>query len=376
MSLDHVHRDLPPAARADDNLTAMLWERAATHDPNDVYRHWRDGAWRAMTWVEVASRVHEVAAGLVALGVGRGDRVAVASRTCLDWTLADLAILSAGAVTVPLAATATAQQCATALHATGARLAITGTVEQASRVPGLAGRVFVFDEGGLDTIAALADDASRSAVHDRVAETGGDDVATIVDGHTLTHGGLLSAARRSALALQPMLGRSDTVLLCTPLADGFARQLQFLCLEANVTVAFARSPDTVLDDLASFGPTVLPATAEIFGRLVATVAPESSGPRAKAFDFAVASAVHRAGRADPSTLDTVRRTIADRLVYRDLRDAMGGQVRYGLVTGPPLAPRVAAVLGAAGVTIVDGATLAKSSAPAMAGAVGARTSSR
>lgn len=109
------------------NLTATLWDRAAAHDPNDVFRQWRDGAWRGLTWTDVADRVGAIAGGLVALGVERGDRVALLSGTRVEWSLADLAILAVGGVTVPIAATAAEEEVAWILGDARPRIAIVET---------------------------------------------------------------------------------------------------------------------------------------------------------------------------------------------------------------------------------------------------------
>lgn len=352
----------PPSA----SVTATLWQRAAAHDPNDVFRVWHDGAWRGLTCNEVADRVGDIAGGLIARGVAAGDRVALLSRTRLDWALTDLAVLSAGAVTVPVGAGASAEHSAAVVAQSGARLAVVestasaAALTQAIRQRPEAARldVVVLDDGGLDDVAAHAADDARQQVAARVAATAGTDAAMLIppphgavggSARPVTHSELHTLAQQYPAA---SLTRNDTVLLCHPLDDLAGRVLLQRAIQAQAVLAFPRGRDTVLDDLQSFSPTVVSATADVFEQLVDATRARSDRSRSRTFDFAVTSAVQWARQAEPGPLDTIRRSIADKLVYRDLRDAMGGQARSGFCAHPALAPQTAALFAAADIPIV------------------------
>ena len=327
---------MQPASAADTaNVTAGLWQRAAVHDPNDVFRVWRDGAWRAVACGEVASRVTDIAAGLIATGVAPGDRIALVGRPGLEWALAHLGVLAAGGVTVPVDADA-----------------LPGVRDAAPRLH----QVLVLAGGGVDAVAARAADAQRREVSARVGNTAADDVAFalyaadaagVLHERSLTHWDLQALVRRTPTPLE----RRDTVLLCGSLATVNDQVLLLQSIAVGAAVAFPQGPETVLDDLQSFSPTVVSATADTFRQLVTVTRARPAGERSRTFDFAVTSAVQWAGREDPRTRDTIRRSIADKLVYRDLRDAMGGQVRHSVCSQGTVGREVAAVFAAADIPI-------------------------
>lgn len=365
MPTQHVHDPTPGDVGVDGNVTATLWSRATAQHPNEVFRYWRDGSWRGLTWAQTGERVRDIAGGLIALGVAPGDRVAVFSDTRMEWSLADLAILSIGGATVAVPSTASAEQCRRILTQSRAAVVIVGTAGQAqlveqARVPGVA-EIFVLDDAGLEAIVHRGNDATRGHVPERMAATSGADLATIIatvgpdgeiDSSAHTHGDLLAAARRCQAVLRPLLGRGEATLLVLPLAGVFARLGQFLCLEADVPVGYPRSADTVIADLQSYGPTFLLAAPRLLDQLLTATQDNAEGGRRKMFDFAVGSAEQWAERAQRTTLDTIRRTIADKLVYREVRDALGGQIRFCLVEDEALAARAAAFFDAAGIGIV------------------------
>lgn len=365
MPTQHVHDETPAGMAVDGNVTATLWSRATAQHPNEVFRYWRDGSWRGLTWAQAGERVRDIAGGLIALGVSPGDRVAVFSDTRMEWSLADLAILSAGAATVAVPAACSAEQCRRILTESRAGVVIVGTAGQAQLVeqagaPGV-GEIFVLDDAGLEAIVHRGSDATRDQVSRRVAATSGDDLATIIattaadgalDCRPHTHGDLRSAARRCEAVLRPRLGRGEATLLVLPLAGAFARLGQFVCLEADVPVGYPRSADSVVEDLQSYGPTFLLATPRVLEQLLTATQDNAEGGRRKIFDFAVGSAEQWAERAQRTALDTIRRTIADKLVYREVRDALGGQIRFCLVEDELPVARPAAFFDAAGISIV------------------------
>ena len=387
----------PLPVPAGDNLTTTLWRQAARGGDKQILQSYVDGRWTGPTWSELAERVTAVAAGLMAVGVGRGDRVALMASTRLEWTVADLAILAAGGVSVPIYDTSSVEQCAWILSDSGASVAIAGSGEHAKQLdlargaggtpasprgaggtpaspradaPAL-GEVFVIDDAGLDAIADRAGDAERAAVAERAASVGLEDLATIIytsgttgnpKGCLLTHGNLLRTARQSKLYLGELFQPTDSTLLFLPLAHSFARIIQFGCLENDVRVGYARSIDKLGEDLVSFQPTFLLSVPRVFEKVFNTAQRKAEGPKRRVFDFAVATAQAYATTSRPGTLLKVQHAVVDKLVYAKLRDAVGGRIRYCVSGGAPLADHIAHFFHAAGITILEGYGLTETSA--------------
>ena len=371
----------PVAVAAEDNLTTTLWRRAAHPGGREILRHHVDGAWRGLTWQQLANRVEAVAAGLIAEGVERGDRVALMASTRLDWTVADLAILAAGGVTVPLYETSSVDQSAWVLSDSGAKLAIAGSADNAKtleaarpQVPAL-GDVFVLDDGGLDTLVERGDAGFRERVADRVAATGLNDVASIIytsgttgspKGCTLSHGNLLSTARQSEVQLAELFQGEASTLLFLPLAHVFARVIQFTCLEGEAQIVYARRVDSLADDLVVVRPTFLLAVPRVFEKVFNAAQRKAEGPKARIFQLSVDvggrwSEARNAGRS-PGLVLTLAHRVMDKLVYGKLRAALGGRIRYCLSGGAPLTPHLAHFFEAAGIPIMEGYGLTETTA--------------
>jgi long-chain acyl-CoA synthetase len=383
MVTTHVKGVKPAAVGPQENLTTRLWHRASSGSSREILRYWEGGAWRGVTWQQLGDRVERVAGGLIALGVRRGDRVALMGGTCLDWTVADLAILAAGGVTVPIYETSSPEQCAWILSDSGAKVAIAQTADHAKaldeareQAPKL-GERFVIEDGGLDAIAERGEDRHRAMVADRSAKVGGEDLFSIIytsgttgnpKGCQLTHGNMLFAVRQGEVILRRMLAEDDTTLLFLPLAHVFARLIQFLCLEGDVQLGYARSIDTLVEDIQSFSPTFLLAVPRVFEKVFNGAQRKTEGFKRTVFNFAVASGTkwseaRNAGRS-PGLATTFKHGLADKLVYSKLREALGGRLNYCVSGGAPLAPHLAHFFHAAGITILEGYGLTETSAPA------------
>ena len=383
MPITHVKGVKPADIAPADNLLTRLWQRGETSS-KEIVRYLDGDSWRGLTWGQLADRVQALAAGLIAGGVQPGDRVALMSPTRLEWTLADLAVLAAGGVTVPIYETSSPAQCGWILSDSGAKAAIAGGAEHAKALdqarehaPDL-GEIIVIDDGGLDELAERGSDAQRAEVRERSRAVSQDDLFSIIytsgttgnpKGCMLTHGNMLFAARQSEVVLSRMLAEDDSTLLFLPLAHVFARLVQFMCLESDVQIGYARSVDTLQEDLASFKPSFLLAVPRVFEKVFNGAQRKAGeGVKAKIFDFAVSagrewSEAVNEGR-QPGFFTNAKRGLAGRLVYSKLRDAMGGRVRYCVSGGAPLAPHLAHFFHAAGVTILEGYGLTETSAPA------------
>lgn len=359
------------------NLTTRLWQYAERSPGQEALRYWSDGGWRPLVWRELADQVRSLAAGLAAVGVGAGDRVALMSPTQAQWTICDLAILAAGAVTVPIYETSSPDQCGWILADSGAKVAIASDPDLAKRIESVRdqaaslGELFVISEGGLDELAARAGD-DLSVVDERVAATTGGDNASIIytsgttgkpKGCVLTHANLLVTARQAHLALGSILMRDDaSTLLFIPLAHVFARIIQFALLEAGTVLGYARSIDTLAEDLKSFRPTFLLAVPRIFEKVFNRAQASAQGAKARIFAAAVATAEEWSQSSSPGLGTRAKHALFDRLVYAKLRAALGGRVTHCISGGAPLAPHLARFFDAVGVHVLEGYGLTETTA--------------
>ena len=376
----------PVPVSAEENLTDVVWERgrgSSGSSSREILRWHEDGAWRGMTWSQLADRVRAVAAGLLDLGVQKGDRVAIMAPTRVEWTVADLAILAVGGVSVPIYETDSPEQCAWILSDAGVAHAIAGSAVHAKNLdlarkdaPDL-GEILILDDGALDALAERGTEQLRAQVEDRARSVGGDDLATIIytsgttgnpKGCLTTHRNWLWIARQSDGDLKKMVGPEDSTLLFLPVAHSFGRLIQFLCLQSDVQLGFARSLETLSEDLQSFSPTFLLAVPRVFEK-VYNGAQRKAGGGLKGRIFAAAastatawSTATDAGRS-PSPVVNLQHGLMDKLVYSKLRHGLGGRVRYCISGGAPLAPHLAHFFSAAGVTILEGYGLTETCAP-------------
>ncbi|MFO8076968.1 MAG: AMP-dependent synthetase/ligase [Actinomycetota bacterium] len=365
------------------SLVDVVFERAEAGDHRQALRFHDGTGWRGLTWAQVAERVTDVAAGLISSGLDRGDRVAIMSKTRVEWTIADLAVLAAGGVVVPIYETSSVEQCEWILSDSGTRFAFAGDADTAkaldaarAQAPSLA-EVFVFDDGGLDALADRATDDSRAKVRERTEATGTEDLFSLIytsgttgspKGCMLTHGNMLWTAEQAGIVLEKILSDEDSSLLFLPLAHVFARLVQYLCIGANVTLGFSRGVDRLSEDLVEFRPTFILAVPRVFEKVFNGARRKATGPKRKIFDAAVQTAYAwseavDAGRS-PGLATSFKHGLFDKLVYSKLRDAMGGRISYCVSGGAPLAPHLAHFFHAAGITILEGYGLTETTAPA------------
>ncbi len=335
--------------------------------------------WATMSWAELAARVRAVAAGLIASGVRPGDRIGIMSPTRPEWTIADLAILAAAGVTVPVYETDAPRRCADVLGDTGPRLVLAGSNDLAKRIAtardqvGWPHELLVLDEGGLDDLAARGDADALEELDRRLDALSGDAVASIVHtsgttgrpkGCVLTHHNLLWTTRQSLAAVQEAFaGQRPSTLLFLPLAHVFARIIQFAALEQGAVLGYARSRERLSDDLQAVQPRFLLGAPRVFEKLHERASDQASGLASRVFALAEDVANDLASN-DPGPLTRLQASVADLLVFRRIRDSLGGHVRYALSGGGPIDDALVHFLDATGLTLLQGYGLTETSAPA------------
>jgi long-chain acyl-CoA synthetase len=323
--------------------------------PTPAYLEERPDGWREVSWDEAARRVDALQRALIARGVRKGDAVAVLARTRLEWILLDWAIMGIGAVVVGLYPTNTASECAYILGHSEAVLAFVEDDEQQAKLASLFDRPIVrFDELG-----ELERDAAE-ATPEPVDE---DDLATLIytsgttgppKGCMLTHKNLVTAALgvRTDRADQ-----DDTVLLFLPLAHSFARIVHHSAAWFGSTVALVADVARVPEALQRTHPTILPAVPRVYEKIHANTLGEIE--RSSPVKRAIGRWALRVGRTKRPT--SLQGRLADALVFKKVRERLGGQLRIGVSGAAPLGIEVLEFFHSLNMLVVEGYGLTETS---------------
>ena len=386
--------EISPAA----TLADVVFERAE-REPRAVAIRRKDAtastAWQDVTTAELRTDVAALAKGLIAAGIGAGDRVALLSRTRYEWTVADYAIWSASAVTVPIYETSSAEQVEWILGDSGARALIVETPahlqansEVLARLPGVE-RIWLIEgpdaEGQaaqLDSLAADGAGISDDELAGRRASRQATDLATIIytsgttgrpKGCELSHLNLLADVRNAIGGLPDIFARPGrSALLFLPLAHSFARIIQIGCLESGTVLGYTPDVAHLVEDLGTFQPTFILAVPRVFEKVYngAEQQAAASGAKSRIFKAAAQSAVawsktlDVAGQPVPGQQSLRLRAehaLYDRLVYAKLRAATGGRVQYAVSGGAALGDRLGHFFRGVGITVLEGYGLTETS---------------
>ncbi|SCL16306.1 long-chain acyl-CoA synthetase [Micromonospora nigra] len=381
---------VPPIVTVGDsaNLTDPVWDNAAAAP--ETVQFIRPGA-AGQAPVEVTCRqfrdeVTAVARGLVAAGVQPGDRVALMSRTRYEWTLLDYAIWAAGAVTVPIYETSSAEQAAWILADSGAVACVVETTAHATLVAGVRDRLpdlthlWQIDLGAVDDLVASGASVDPTEIDRRRAGRHAGDVATVIytsgttgrpKGCVLTHRSMYADIANAVPVLPNLFREGASTLLFLPLAHAFARLIQVGVVQARATMTHSADTKNLVADLQAFRPTFVLSVPRVFEK-VYNGAKQKAEAEGKGTIFARAEAV---AIAYSEALETSRgpglalrtqHVLFDKLVYRKLRAALGGRCRDAISGGAPLGARLGHFFRGIGVTIYEGYGLTETSPAATA----------
>ncbi len=372
------------------SAAGYVFDWAARDPDRALFSQKADGRWLPMTAGEFAARVTAVAAGLVAAGIRAGDRVALMSSASLNWAVCDFAIWAAGAVTVPVYETSSAEQVRWVLSDSGAVAVFAENAQRAkvirqAQVPTVE-VIWVLEAGGLDRLAGEGTQIHAGEVMERRRAVAAAMPATIVytsgttgrpKGCVLSHGNLTEAVR--AITGAPGIGEQvltpdASILLFLPLSHILARVVALCVIQAGKRIGYLGDLSELPSALATFRPTILLAVPRVFEKLAdgARQQAEAAG-RGGLFAAAEAAAVtwSRAGRkAGP--LVRLRHAVFGHLVYARLRAAIGGHVAWAISGGAPLIPRLGHFFRGAGITILEGWGLTETAGPVTMNLPGAR----
>ncbi|HEY0890288.1 MAG TPA: AMP-dependent synthetase/ligase [Nocardioides sp.] len=341
-----------------------------------------DGGWEDVTAAEFLAEVTAVAKGLVASGVEPGDRVALFSKTRYEWTLLDYAIWFAGAVTVPIYETSSAEQVGWILKDSGAKAVMAEGRDHVSRVNEARGElgdlnhVWSFEDNGVEVLTSLGADIADAEIEKRRTAASPDDAATLIytsgttgrpKGCIITHGNFMTELGVAVHELDRLFqseGRST--LLFLPLAHVFARIIQIGCVKSRTRLGHSPDIKNLLDDLQAFRPTFILAVPRVFEKVFNTASQKATADgKGRIFDKAteVAIAYSRAldrGRV-PLPLKAVHALFA-KLVYSKLLAALGGNCAYAVSGGAPLGERLGHFYRGIGLTVLEGYGLTETTA--------------
>ncbi len=367
---------------ASGNLTDDVLDRLS-HDAKSVALARRvEDQWSDVTIGEFHREVTALAKGLMASGVGPGDRVVLLSKTRYEWTLADYAIWWAGAVTVPVYESSSPSQIAWILADSGAVAAIVENAAHAERVaearqeaPDLR-HVWTIDDGAVDTITQAGADVADDALEARRATLQPDSLATLIytsgttgrpKGCRLTHGNFRGEISGALERLPELFGRDDaSTLLFLPLAHVFARIIQVGAIRSGAQLGHTADIRDLVDHLGEFEPTFVLAVPRVFEKIFNSASTRAyADGRGKIFDRAVQTAISYSRAQDtgkPGVALRTRHALFDRLVYSKLREALGGRTEWAISGGAPLGERLAHFYRGIGVPVLEGYGLTETTA--------------
>ncbi|MFC9426538.1 AMP-dependent synthetase/ligase [Streptomyces sp. NPDC056987] len=393
------------------SVATLFVERVAATPDAEAYRYPVPAAgpgpdeWRSLSWAEASARVYAVAAGLITLGVRAEERVALASSTRVEWILADLGVMCAGAATTTVYPSTNTDESAYILSDSESRVLIAEDAAQLAKVrerraelPHLA-HVVVIEAADAEPaegdpegwVLSLADLEARGtaylaehpkAVEERTEAITAEQLATLIytsgttgrpKGVRLRHDSWSYMAK--AIAATGLISGSDVQYLWLPLAHVFGKVLTSGQIEVGHVTAVDGRVDKIIENLPVVRPTYMAAVPRIFEKVYNGVAAkaQAGGPaKYKIFQWAAGVAREHAKAAQDNFRRTgtrsvpfalgARHKVADALVYSKLREAFGGRLRAAVSGSAALAPEIGYFFSGAGIHILEGYGLTESSA--------------
>ena len=356
------------------NLAAMMFERAAAWPDRPMLRWSRDGAWHGMDWARFARLAAAAARGLRAAGVAAGDRVVIASENRPEWLIAEVALLSLGAVVVPAYVTNTADDHAHVLADSGARAAIASTATLASRLAraGSLDLLIQLDPAPVagarawDALLAGADEPAAD-IAAKAASIGPERLACIIytsgtggtpRGVMLPHRCLLANCRGAVRLVEPLRFDRDVYLSFLPASHSFEHLVGgFFLPSQGVEIAYGRGVEHLAADMLAVRPTVMTVVPRVLEVIRARILGQvTRGPawRRALFDLAIRLGEHRAEGARLGPVGWATDRALDRLVRRKVLERFGGKFRAMMSGGARLEPDVGRFFQALGIAVMQG----------------------
>ncbi|KOT78795.1 long-chain fatty acid--CoA ligase [Streptomyces rimosus subsp. pseudoverticillatus] len=368
---------------ADGNLTDLIRRNAAQHPDVAVLGRKVDGRYEDVTATEFLAEVRAVAKGLMATGIEPGDRIGLMSRTRYEWTLLDFAIWSAGAVTVPVYETSSAEQVQWILGDSGAVACVVESPAQEAAVESVRDRlpalenIWQIERDAIARLRAAGEGITDAEVDERSAAADADSPATIVytsgttgrpKGCVLTHRSFFAECGNVVERLKPLFRTGhSSVLLFLPVAHVFGRLVQVASVMAPIKLGHAPDIKNLTDDLAAFRPTLILGVPRVFEKVYNSARAKAQAEgKGKIFDRAAETAIAYSRALDtpagPGLGLKLKHKLFDKLVFGKLRAVLGGRATHAISGGAPLGERLGHFYRGIGFTALEGYGLTESCA--------------
>jgi len=350
----------------------QLWRQAVAADlDRPAYLVEGEDGWEEVSWAEAGRTVDELANGLLALGVRKGDAFGILAQTTLEWALFDYALARIGAVGAAVYANSSPKDCRYVLEHSDAIGVLVEDEDQRAKIADVELR-HVLTFADLDEVRARGRKhaaANPDALAEAEAQIGEEDLFTFIytSGTTgppkacmIRHRNYYEMATCIDRVPEFALG-DDVMLLYLPLAHNFGRLMHLLGAHKGFTTAFCPDPLRVAEAMPAVRPTLLPSVPRLYEKVHTAVLAQFEqvhGPRRRLLDWALGvgrqvSELRQRGEAVPRGL-ALRHRVADRLVYSKIKNRLGGRLRLGVSGGAPLSKEIAAFFHSIDILIVEG----------------------
>jgi long-chain acyl-CoA synthetase len=371
-----------------NNITDLFIERVKK-DPKLplMSKQVEPGVWVDVTAEEYLAEVRALAKGFIASGIEVGQRVGIMSHTRYEWALCDFALWFAGAVSVPIYESSAPSQIEWILGDSGAVAGIFETEELVGlfktvkkSLPDVK-KTWTLESSDLSDLVDLGTKISDEVLEARRTSAGLQDLATIIytsgttgqpKGCELLHQGFVDLSRNAQAVLPEVVCPGGSTILFLPMAHVFARFVSVLCIAGGVQVGHQPDAKSVAPAMQSFHPTFLLAVPRVFEKVYNSAEQRAeAGGKGKIFHAAAETAIAWSMALDtkkgPSFGLNLKHKLFDALVYKKLRAAMGGRVKYAISGGGPLGARLGHFYRAIGLIVLEGYGLTETTAPVTIG---------
>jgi long-chain acyl-CoA synthetase len=370
---------------SDINLFDLLDNRAK-RDPEGAMIEYKgdDGTWQPYSAQVFRDMVIDLAKGLIGLGVNKGDSVAIVSRTRWEWTALDMAIMSIGALTVPVYETNSVSQVSWIFNDSKVTLAIAEDDGQRDKIESVRDEVptlrnvFVIEAGGLNAIKTYGESVTDAEFWEYKEASHGDDRATIVytSGSTGTPKGVELTHRNfaflvlSALQYMPRAGAwpNRRLLLFLPLSHVFARFMEFFSFGGTISLALSSNMKTMVKDFETFGPTLLLAVPRVYEKVYNAASQRAgTGFAGKMFMRAAENArewskAEQKGEQLPIT-GRIAHAFYEQVVYKKIRTIFGPNADFAITGGAPMDSELSHFFNGIGMPVLEGYGMTETCGP-------------
>lgn len=377
-----------------NNLAEMFFSNRDKFSAHTAYKSKREGIWHSTSFKDAVDLAENIAGGFAALGIQKGDRIAIISNNRMEWALSDYASLSLGAALVPVYPSLLANQVQYILKDSGAKILIVEDSIQAEKVDEIRGDLtsvehfFIIDKDNgkslnswksFDSIAQAGEEfiqKNRNYVSDSINQIGLEDVATVIytsgttgepKGAILSHKNFLSNCESVSQIFDCY--SEDIFLSFLPLSHIFERTAgHFFTSYHGATVVYAESIDQVADNMREIKPTLMVSVPRLYEKMYSRVleSVELGSPlKQKIFHWAARVGREHLKKSMNKEVITamlkLKKTIAFKLVFSKLKERVGGRLRFFVSGGAPLAAEIGEFFSAAGLIILEGYGLTETS---------------